>query len=98
MPDSVKSNVYIFADDPKIHKSINSLNGKDILQHDIDNLTKWSSDWLLNLNPDKCKVINVAKNTFKDYNHAMQNLPCSLYRRRKTWGLFSILGCLLCTY
>ena len=40
LPDSIKSHVYLFADDAKIYKSINSLNDHDILQHDIDNLTK----------------------------------------------------------
>ena len=38
LPDSVESNVHLFADDGKIYKSINSLNNHDILQHDIDNL------------------------------------------------------------
>ena len=54
LPYSVKSNVYIFADDNKIHKNINSPNDHDILQHiDIDNLTEWSFGWLLTINPDK---------------------------------------------
>ena len=48
LPDSVKSNEYLFADDARIYKSINSLN-----DHDIDILTKWYSDWLLTLNPYK---------------------------------------------
>ena len=72
LPDSVKSNVYLFADDAKIYKSINSLNDHDILKHDIDDLTKWSSDLLFTFNPDKCKVEKVA-NTSKDYDYVMQN-------------------------
>ena len=36
-------------------------------------LTKWSSDWLLSFNPDKCKVLKVVKNTFMDHDHVMQN-------------------------
>ena len=39
LPDSVESNVYLFTDDAKIYKNIDSLNDHDILQH-IDNLTK----------------------------------------------------------
>ena len=70
---NVESNVYLFADDAKIHKSINSLNDHNILQHDIDNLTKWSSNWHLTLNSDKCKVLKVAKKTFKEYDNVMQN-------------------------
>ena len=71
MPDSVESNEYLFSDDAKIYKSISSLNDHDILQHVIDNLTKWSSDCLLTFNPDKCKVLKVVTNTFNDYDYVM---------------------------
>ena len=46
--------IFYLADDAKIYESINLLNDHDDLQHDIDDLTKWSSDWLLAFNPDKC--------------------------------------------
>ena len=65
--------MYLFADDTKIYKSINSLSDHDILQHDVDNLTKWSSDWLLTFNPDKCNVLKVLKSTFRDYDYVMQD-------------------------
>ena len=76
--DSIKSNVHLSADDGKIYKSINSLNDHDILwhdilQHDIDNLAKWSSDWLLKLNPNKCNVWKVVKNTLMDSDYIMQS-------------------------
>ena len=65
--------MYLFADDAKIYKIINSLNDHDILQHDIENATKSSSDWLLTINPDKCKVFKVAKIISKDYDYVRQN-------------------------
>ena len=46
LSDSVESNVYLCIDGAKIYNSINSVNEHDILQHDIDNLIKWSSDWI----------------------------------------------------
>ena len=60
--------MHLFAGDARIYKSINSLYDHDILKHDICNLTKWSSEWLLTFNPDKCKVLKVAKNTLRDYD------------------------------
>ena len=41
MMGAVTSNVYLVADDAKMHKKV--------LTHAIDNVTKWSSDWLLTL-------------------------------------------------
>ena len=40
--------MYLFADDVKIYDSINSL-----IDHDIDDVTKFTSDWLVTYNPDK---------------------------------------------
>ena len=39
----VLNQMCLFAYDDKVYVSINSLNDRDILQHDIDRLTKWSS-------------------------------------------------------
>ena len=71
LPDSVESSVYLFADDARIYKSVSPLDDHDILQHDIYNLTKWSSDWFLTFSPDKCDVLKVAMNTFRDYDYVI---------------------------
>ena len=93
LPDSAKSNVYLFDDDAKIYKSINSLNDHDILQHDIHNLTKWSLDWLMTINPDKLKVLKVGRTLLSIMTMSCRIIPCSLHTSRKTWELFSIRGC-----
>ena len=36
LPDSIKSNLYLFVDDAKIYKSINSLNDNVILDYNLD--------------------------------------------------------------
>ena len=55
----------MFADDQKIHnKSFNH----DIVQIDINNMLKWSSNWCLYLNTNKCSVLHSGeKNTDCDY-------------------------------
>ena len=72
-----------FADDARIYRSINLLSDHDVLQHDIDNLTKWSSDWLLTINPDKCKDLKAATNTLKDYDYVMLNHTLQFISRGK---------------
>ena len=55
----------MFADDLKIHnKSFNH----DIVQMDINNMLKWSSNWCLYFNTNKCSELHRGKkNTDCDY-------------------------------
>jgi len=46
----------MFADDTKIWARIQKLEDKDSLQYDVDKLVKWSKQWLLPFNPEKCKA------------------------------------------
>ena len=51
LPDGVKSDVYLFADDTKIVRNITD--GEEILQDDLENLENWSNTWLLKFHPEK---------------------------------------------
>ena len=46
LPESVKSNIFLFADDTKILKQITSKEDALDLQSDIDSLEQWSNKWL----------------------------------------------------
>ena len=60
-----KNQIKIFADDTKIYNSVNSY---IILLEDLLALSKWSDQWLLPFNVDKCKVLHYGKhNTNNDY-------------------------------
>ena len=74
--------MYLFADASKIYKSINSLN-----DHDIDDLIKWFSNWLLTHSSYKCKVLKVLKNTFRDYDYVMQNHTLQFISQEKDLGV-----------
>ena len=43
LPDVVKSNILLFADDTKIFKQVKSKEDALLLQHDIDALERWSN-------------------------------------------------------
>ena len=64
-PNCLTSQCKMFADDLKIHsKSFNH----DIVQMDINDMLKWSSNWCLYLNTNKCSVLHSGeKNTDCDY-------------------------------
>ena len=68
LPDLIKSDVFLFADDTKIFKEVNSINDSTIIQKDIEALEHWSKVWLLRFHPDKCHVLTIGK--FANIKHA----------------------------
>jgi len=56
----VKSKITIFADDTKLWRKIMTEEDKKMLQEDMDKLNKWSEDWLLKFNVNKCKKMTIG--------------------------------------
>ena len=54
-----------FADDTKVFSVVQTQNDIDKLQRDLLNLGKWSQDWLMLFNVDKCKVMHLGINNTK---------------------------------
>ena len=63
LPRSISSQVFLFADDTKLIRSISTLADHVQLQTDLDNLAKWCDTWQLNFNATKCKVIHFGRVT-----------------------------------
>ena len=61
LPDSIKSDTLMFADDTKIMRCIMSEVDSLDLQQDIHELEEWSDRWLLRFNAEKCHVLTVGK-------------------------------------
>lgn len=82
MPEVVSkdSYVYLFADDTKIFRATETLSDKKQLQSDIDNLYKWSNDWLLKFHPDKCLAMKLGSNnidlTYTMGDHKLGESAC----------------------
>jgi hypothetical protein len=57
----------MFADDTKIWARISRMHDSAELQQDLDNLMKWPQAWLLNFNPDKCKIMHIGHNIQMTY-------------------------------
>ena len=67
LPERVDSDVYLFADDTKILRQVSSADDAIMLQNDLDSLERWSNDWLLKFNADKCHVLTLGK--FENIKH-----------------------------
>ena len=52
----------LFADDTKVYRKIKSVCDCVLLQEDINALYNWCSQWKLEFNVSKCKVLRVTKN------------------------------------
>ena len=61
LPELVKSGIKLFADDTKIYRTIKGEEDTQALQDDLDVLSRWSEDWMLDFNIDKCKVMHCGR-------------------------------------
>ena len=70
MPDTIKSNIRLFADDTIMYLTISNQEDCNSLQTDLTKLEAWEKEWLMAFNPDKCEVIritNMKKPIIHDY-------------------------------
>ena len=77
IPDWVTGNVRMFADDTKIWRKIEGREDSEELQKDLDRLNEWSEEWLMQFNPDKCRVMHLG---------GERNTATPLRRQRKSLG------------
>ena len=68
LPDIVGNTVKLFADDTKLYTVVDSVEGKEDLQMDINNLSKWSKEWLLSFNKNKCKHMHFGTSFHSAYS------------------------------
>ena len=61
LPEKVKSQVRLFADDTAAYLAINSLADSRHLQDDLDILQVCEVNWNMEFNPGKCQVIRVTR-------------------------------------
>lgn len=59
-----------FADDTKICRAVKNDSDRNILNNDLEKLHKWSEDWQMLFNVDKCAVVHVG-NRNKNYTYTI---------------------------
>jgi hypothetical protein len=89
LPDVVThSQIYLFADDAKVFKTITRDNDRTQLQQDLDAMLLWTHKSLLQFNPDKCTKMTIRRekptdplNTPREYQIADTTLKNSTAER-----------------
>ena len=88
--DSVSSKLLKFANDrpTKLFRIVTKPNDIEKLQIDLDKkkLCKWSIDWLMLFNADKCKIVHFGfNNTLASYKLNDKNLVVDKEERAWSW-------------
>ena len=60
IPERVKSQLRLFADDSYLYRTISGEQDTVHLQEDLDELIKWEKGWSMEFHPDKCKVLRIT--------------------------------------
>ena len=64
LPENVKANVKLFADDCLLYKEINNISDGQYLQNDLRALESLENEWQMSFNADKYFIITAGtKNT-----------------------------------
>jgi hypothetical protein len=80
----VVSKVYLFADDTKIFRIIQTNENKNTLQSDLDR----SDKWLLRFHPNKCKQMHIGRfNPDEDFQYRLLGNTLELVNEEKDIGV-----------
>ena len=74
-PSIVSSNLFMFADDLKLYRSITQPLDTTLLQHDVNILFHWTQIWLFNLSIPKYYVMSVGNISNTNPNYILDNVP-----------------------
>ena len=72
LPECIKCDTKMFADDTKLWCKITKDEDSCILQDDLDKLKTWSNTWQLKFNTDKCKIMHIGHSI--DTKYYMNNV------------------------
>ena len=63
LPDSVKSQVRLFADDCLLYRTVNSFQNHPTFQNDLLELETWAKNWGMRFNSKKCYILSIQQNS-----------------------------------
>ena len=88
-PDTIDSQVRLFADDTVLYRTIKSdTDHHTRLQTDLDKLTEWAMAWDMQFHPAKCLVISTKRPPSK-FTYSLHNIYLKTTDTAKYLGILS---------
>ena len=88
MPETINSNIRLFADDTIMYLTITNQSDCLDLQNDLSKLEAWESEWLMAFNPEKCEVIRITKKHSPIiFDYKLHNIKLKTTKNAKYLGL-----------
>src|SRR6218665_1606803 len=84
----IVSKISKFADDTKLCARVNNEEDANALRGDLDKLHKWSRDWNMPFNMDKCAVMHVGRSNCR-FEFEMDNRRIRQTEEEKDLGVYS---------
>jgi len=73
LPESVKSQVRLFADDCLLYREINTFADHHTLQADLKSLEAWAEKWGMKFNATKCYIMSFARRSPSQFFYSLDN-------------------------
>jgi hypothetical protein len=80
--------LFKFADDTKLLGPVATDGERNLLREDLQRLEKWSKDWLMPFNVEKCQIMHMGFDNAKE-EYKMDGVTLEKVREERDLGMIS---------